>query len=216
MAISILTDPKGLYAEAFRTIKTNIKYSLSNKNKKVLLITSSEAGEGKSTIASNLALSLSQDNKKVVLIDCDLRKPTLNKHFSISGMEGLTEAIIGEKSIEKVTKKINNYLDVIPSGHVPPNPAELLASDEMDKIINELRGKYDYVIIDTSPICLVADAQILSTKSDGVIFVLRNKKTKKDNLCKAKKLVEQVGGNVIGMILNRKEQRKGKYYYYYD
>ena len=110
MSISILTDPKGLYAEAFRTIKTNIKYSLSNKNKKVLLITSSEAGEGKSTIASNLALSLSQDNKKVVIIDCDLRNPSLHKKFNVSNEVGLTDVLVGTSELNKVMKNIDDNL----------------------------------------------------------------------------------------------------------
>lgn len=209
---NILGEPKGIYAEAFRAIKTNIKYSLTNKNKKVILITSSETGEGKTTISSNLALSLSQDNKKVAILDCDLRKPALHKFFMVSGMEGLTEAVIGERKIDEVKVRINDNLDFIPSGHIPPNPCELLASDEMDNILNILKEKYDYVIIDTSPIVLVSDAQILSAKSDGVILILRNKKTKRDNLYKAKKLVQQVGGNVTGMILNRKEQKTAYYY----
>ncbi len=212
MTPNILKVPKGAFAESFRTIKTNLKYSLSNKNKKVILITSTESGEGKTTISSSLALSLSQDNKKIVILDCDLRKPALHKQFLVSGSEGLTEAIIGEKTIDKVKVKINENLDFIPVGHIPPNPSELLGSDEMDNIIKMLREKYDYIIIDTSPIVLVSDAQILATKSDGVIFIVRNKKTKKDNLLKAKKLVEQVGGNVIGMILNRKDYKKGYYY----
>ena len=213
---NILDDPKSLYAEAFRTIKTNIKYALSNKNKKVILITSSQLEEGKSTISSNLALSLSQDSKKVILVDCELRRPTLHKHFRVSGMDGLTEAIIGEESIDKVKTRVNEYLDIIPSGHVPPNPVELLSSDGMDKIIKVLREEYDYVIIDTNPIGLVSDAQILSAKSDGVILVLRNKKTKKDELYNSKKLVEQVGGNLIGMILNRKEESRKLNYNYYN
>ena len=131
---SILDDPKSYYAEAFRTIKTNIKYSSADKHKKVLLVTSTEAGEGKSTISSNLALSLSQDNKKVIIIDGDLRKPSVHKQFRISGSVGLTELLIGEEALEKIKHKINPYLDAIASGHIPPNPAELLASEEMEKV----------------------------------------------------------------------------------
>ena len=179
---SILDDPKSYYAEAFRTIKTNIKYSSADKHKKVLLVTSTEAGEGKSTISSNLALSLSQDNKKVIIIDGDLRKPSVHKQFRISGSVGLTELLIGEEALEKIKHKINPYLDAIASGHIPPNPAELLASEEMEKVIEKLREEYDYVIIDTNPIGLVADAQILSSKVDGVILVARYEKTKKENL----------------------------------
>ena len=212
---SILDDPKSYYAEAFRTIKTNIKYSSADKHKKVLLVTSTEAGEGKSTISSNLALSLSQDNKKVIIIDGDLRKPSVHKQFRISGSVGLTELLIGEQSLENIKHKINPYLDAITSGHIPPNPAELLASEEMEKLINKLREDYDYVIIDTNPIGLVADAQILSSKVDGVILVARYEKTKKENLLSCKKMIDQVGGNTIGVVLNGIDEKRGKYYYYY-
>ncbi|MBS6601229.1 MAG: CpsD/CapB family tyrosine-protein kinase [Clostridium sp.] len=212
---SILDDPKSYYAEAFRTIKTNIKYSSADKHKKVLLVTSTEAGEGKSTISSNLALSLSQDNKKVIIIDGDLRKPSVHKQFRISGSVGLTELLIGEEALEKIKHKINPYLDAIASGHIPPNPAELLASEEMEKVIEKLREEYDYVIIDTNPIGLVADAQILSSKVDGVILVARYEKTKKENLLSCKKMIDQVGGNTIGVVLNGIDEKRGKYYYYY-
>lgn len=184
---SILDDPKSYYAEAFRTIKTNIKYSSADKHKKVLLVTSTEAGEGKSTISSNLALSLSQDNKKVIIIDGDLRKPSVHKQFRISGSVGLTELLIGEQSLENIKNKINPYLDAITSGHIPPNPAELLASEEMEKLIN----KY------------------------GVILVVRYEKTKKENLLSCKKMIDQVGGNTIGVVLNGIDEKRGKYYYYY-
>ncbi|MDY4077640.1 MAG: CpsD/CapB family tyrosine-protein kinase [Clostridium sp.] len=212
---SILDDPKSYYAEAFRTIKTNIKYSSADKHKKVILVTSTEAGEGKSTISSNLALSLSQDNKKVVIVDGDLRKPSVHKQFRISGSIGLTEVLIGEQSLNSVKYKINPYLDAITSGHIPPNPAELLASDEMEKLIKNLKEEYDYVIIDTNPIGLVADAQILSSKVDGVILVARYEKTKKENLLNCKKMIDQVGGNTIGVVLNGIDEKRGKYYYYY-
>ena len=212
---SILDDPKSYYAEAFRTIKTNIKYSSADKHKKVILVTSTEAGEGKSTISSNLALSLSQDNKKVIIVDGDLRKPSVHKQFRISGSIGLTEVLIGEQSLDSVKYKINPYLDAITSGHIPPNPAELLASEEMEKIIKNLKEEYDYIIIDTNPIGLVADAQILSSKVDGVILVARYEKTKKENLLNCKKMVDQVGGNIIGVVLNGIDEKRGKYYYYY-
>lgn len=212
---SILDDPKSYYAEAFRTIKTNIKYSSADKHRKVILVTSTEAGEGKSTISSNLALSLSQDNKKIVIVDGDLRKPSIHKQFRISGSVGLTEVLIGEQSLSSVKYKINPYLDAITSGHIPPNPAELLASEEMEKLIKNLKEEYDYVIIDTNPIGLVADAQILSSKVDGVILVARYEKTKKESLLNCKKMIDQVGGNTIGVVLNGIDEKKGKYYYYY-
>ena len=158
---------------------------------------------------------MSQDNKKVIIIDGDLRKPSVHKQFRISGSVGLTELLIGEEALEKIKHKINPYLDAIASGHIPPNPAELLASEEMEKVIEKLREEYDYVIIDTNPIGLVADAQILSSKVDGVILVARYEKTKKENLLSCKKMIDQVGGNTIGVVLNGIDEKRGKYYYYY-
>lgn len=214
--VNILNNPKSLYAEAIRTIKTNIKYSSADRNKKIILVTSSEAGEGKSTIAANLALSLSQDGKRVILIDGDLRRPSVHKKFRISALEGLTEVLIGEKDLEKAKVKIDNNLDVIPLGHIPPNPAELLASDKMEQILSTLREEYDYIIIDTNPLGIVADSQILSSKVDGVVLVAKYESTKKDNLITCKKLIDQVGGKIIGVVINRVKVKGNKYYYYYN
>lgn len=212
---NILKNPKSSYAEAFRTIKTNIKYSSADKDKKVILITSTQPSEGKSTVAVNLGMSLSLDNKRVIIIDADLRKPTVHKKFEVSGMTGLTDVLVGEVELGKAVLKINETLDVLVAGHIPPNPAELLASKGMEKLIETLRQVYDYVIIDGNPICMIADSQIISSKVDGVILVARYEHTKKEDLLNAKKLVEQVSGQVIGVVLNRVNDRSKKYYYYY-
>lgn len=212
---NVLKNSISSYAESFRTIKTNIKYSSADKDKKVILITSTQPGEGKSTVAANLAISLSQDGKNVVLIDADLRKPTVHKRFKISGVNGLTNVIINETDLDDAICKINDNFSVIPAGQIPPNPAELLASKEMEKLIQELREKYDYVIIDGNPICVIADSQILASKVDGVILIARYESTKKEELLSAKKMVEQVDGKVIGVVLNRVKEKGKKYYYYY-
>lgn len=213
---NILSDPKSLYAEAIRTIKTNIKYSSTDKNKKIILITSSEEGEGKSTISANLALSLAQDNKKVILLDGDLRRPSIHKQFRISGQVGLTEVLIGEKALKEVKQKVEGNLDVVVSGHIPPNPAELIGSEKMEQILHNLKEEYDYIIIDTNPLGVVADSQILSSKVDGVILVARYESSKKENLVACKKLIDQVGGKIIGVIINRIKIKGDKYYYYYN
>ena len=212
---NILKNPKVAYAEAFRTVKTNIRYSSADKDKKVFLVTSTQPGEGKSTVAVNLAMSLSLDNKKVIIIDADLRKPTVHKRLQISGTTGLTDVLVGEAELDNTIIKVNEYLNVLVAGQIPPNPAELLASKGMEKLINKFREEYDYVILDGNPICVIADSQILASKVDGVILIARHEYTKKDELVNAKKLVEQVGGNVIGVILNRVRDKSRKYYYYY-
>lgn len=208
-------EPRSSYAESFRSIKTNIKYSAFGKDKKVILITSANPGEGKSTTASNLALTLSMDNKKVILLDCDLRRPTIHKSFNISGVVGLSELIIEEKELGEVITKYSDNLDIIPAGNIPPNPAELLASEQMQNVLDELRLMYDYIIIDTTPLGGVADAQILTSKTDGTILVARQSKTKKDKLANCKKMIEQVNGKIIGVIINRVNQNGKDYYYYY-
>lgn len=212
---NILNNPKSAYAEAFRTIKTNIKYSSADKDKKVILVTSTQPGEGKSTVSVDLGTSLSQDNKKVIVVDADLRKPTVHKRFEVSGMCGLTDVLVGEVPLEKAVIQINESLNVLVAGQIPPNPAELLASKGMEKLLEQLKQQYDYIILDGNPICLIADSQILASKADGVILVARCEKTKKEELVNAKKLVEQVDGQVIGVVLNRVKDRSKKYYYYY-
>lgn len=213
--LNILENPKSICAEAFRTIKTNIKYSSADKDKSVLLVTSTQPGEGKSTVAVNLGISLSQDNKKVLVIDADLRKPTIHKKFKVSGMNGLTNVLVGDITLEEAIINMNEYLDVLVAGHLPPNPAELLASKGMEKLLNDLRKMYDYVIIDGNPICIIADSQILATRVDGVVLVARYEKTKKEELLNAKQLIDQVNGQVVGVVLNRVKDREKRYYYYY-
>lgn len=212
--LEINENPRGMYAESFRTIKTNIKYSSADKAKKVILITSSWIGEGKSTVATNLAVSLSQDKKKVLIVDCDLRKPSIHKKFRISRGDGLTEILIGEIDLGEAIYKYDDYLDILTAGTTPPNPAELLSSDAMDELFNKVKGMYDYVIVDTTPLGVVADSQILSSKVDGVILVAFYEKTKKEKLVQCKKLIDQVGGNIIGAIINNVKITKDSYYYY--
>lgn len=212
---NIKLNPKSLYAEAFRSIKTNIKYSSVDKDKKIILITSSEPGEGKSTTAVNLAITLSQDNKTVLIMDCDLRKPTIHKQFKISASGGLTDLLISEVSLTDAIYSKDKYLDVLAAGTIPPNPAELLASDEMQGFLSELKRIYDYVVIDTTPLGVVADSQILTSKVDGVILVVKHGKTKKDKLVNCKKIIDQVGGKLIGVVINRVKDKNENYNYYY-
>lgn len=212
--VDIEKETRSIYAEAFRTIKTNIKYSFADKNKKVFLITSSEAGEGKSTVATNLAISFSQENKKVLLIDCDLRRPTIHRQFKVSGIMGLTEVLIGEKKLSKAIKSHNEYLDIISSGNIPPNPAELLSSDAMTELLEDVKDKYDYIILDSTPLGVVADAQILLGKVDGTVLVVRANKTKREKLINCKEIIDQVKGKIIGVVLNRVDDKSEQYYYY--
>lgn len=207
--------PKSISAEAYRTLRTNIKYSSFDKEIKSIVITSSEPGEGKSTTAGNVALSFAQSNQKTIMIDCDLRKPSLHRKFKISNMIGLSDVLIGKENITDAIHEYCENLDVLPSGKLPPNPSEMLGSRAMERLLGELKSKYDMIILDTAPLQAVTDAQILSTKVDGTILVVRAEKTKKDSVTQAKALLDQVNANIIGTVLNGVDNMAKKYYYYY-
>ncbi|MGL4109668.1 CpsD/CapB family tyrosine-protein kinase [Clostridium sp. LP20] len=207
--------PKSIGAEAYRTLRTNIQYSSFDKEIRTIVITSSEPGEGKSTTAGNVALSFAQAAKRTIMIDCDLRKPSLHRKFKISNMIGLSDILIGKEKLEDVVHEYNEYLDILPSGKLPPNPSEMLGSKTMGRLIEALKDRYDIIILDTAPLQAVTDAQILSTKADGTILVVRAEKTKKESVLQAKGLLDKVGANVIGTVLNGVENSRKKYYYYY-
>ncbi|GAA0070288.1 CpsD/CapB family tyrosine-protein kinase [Clostridium sardiniense] len=207
--------PKSIPAESYRVLRTNIQYSSIDKKIKRMLVTSSEPGEGKSTTTGNLALTFSQDEKRVLLIDCDLRKPSIHKKFRISNNIGLSDVILDNSKLDKALIKRNDYLDILPAGKVPPNPSELLGSKALEDLLDELGKKYDVIILDTPPVHAVTDAQILSTKVDGVILVVRAERTKKESVISAKAALDKVNANILGTVLNGGESSKGKYYYYY-
>lgn len=207
--------PKSISAESYRTLRTNIQYSSFDKEIRTIVVTSSEPGEGKSTVAGNLALSFAQSDKSTIIIDCDLRKPSLHKKFRISNMAGLSDILIGRKSLVEAVNQYNENMHIITSGKIPPNPAEMLGSKAMERLIAELKEIYDVIILDSAPLQAVTDAQILSAKSDGTILVVRAEKTKRDSVASAKELLDKVNANVLGVVLNVTENRRGKYYYYY-
>ena len=208
-------EPKSIVAEAYRTLRTNIQYSSFDKEIRSIVVTSSEPGEGKSTVTGNLALSFAQDEKSVILIDCDLRRPTVHKNFKLSNEAGLSEVIVGKAKLEDAIQPYNENLHVITSGKIPPNPAEMLSSNVMTNLIKALKEKYDMVILDSAPLQAVTDAQILSTKVDGTVFVVRAERTKTDSVKESKSLLDQVGANIVGTVLHATTATKGKYYYYY-
>ncbi|WP_040194957.1 CpsD/CapB family tyrosine-protein kinase [Clostridium culturomicium] len=208
-------EPKSIAAESYRTLRTNIQYSSFDEDYKVIVITSSEPGEGKSITAGNLALSLAQGDKKVILIDCDLRKPSIHKKFKLSNTLGLSDVIVEKESVTNVGYKYNKNLTVLTSGKIPPNPAEMLGSKAMTALLDALKKVFDYVIIDTPPVQAVTDAQILSAKADGTILVVRAEKTKKDSVHNSVGLLKKVNANIIGTVLNGLEASNNNYYYYY-
>lgn len=207
--------PKSISAESYRTLRTNIQYSSFDKEIKIIVVTSSEPGEGKSTTAGNLAFTFAQAEKKTIIIDCDLRKPSLHKKFRISNLSGLSDVLIGKSTVNESVYKYTNNLDVLTSGKLPPNPSEMLGSKVMESLLTALRERYDIIILDSAPLQAVTDAQILSTKADGTVLVVRAEKTKRDSVVQAKALLDKVGANILGVVLNGIENSRRKYYYYY-
>ncbi|OVE67776.1 capsular biosynthesis protein [Clostridium diolis] len=207
--------PKSIVSEAYRTLRTNIQYSSFDKTIKTIVITSAEAAEGKSTVSGNLALSFAQNEKRVIIVDCDLRKPSVHKNFKLSNLSGLSEVLIGKEDLDKVIQNRNENLDILTSGKIPPNPSEMLSSTAMTNLIQKLGEKYDIVILDSAPLQAVTDAQILSTKADGTILVVRAQRTSRESVIDAKNLLTKVGANILGTVLHAVENTRGKYYYYY-
>ena len=215
--------PDSVPSEAFRALRTRILFSRVNKETlKTILITSSAPQEGKSTIAINLAGSFALSNKKTLLLDCDLRKPSMHKVFNTERVPGLIDFLTGNASKEEVikTSDIKN-LYAIPSGTIPPNPAEMLDSKEMRKFLIELRDEYDLVIIDSPPIVAVADAEILSSMVDGTLLVVSSETTEVELMRRSVELIRRENTQFLGTVLNNFSYKGGygsyyKYYYYYS
>lgn len=209
-------QPKSIEAESYRILRTNIMYSSFDKEIKRILVTSAEPGEGKSITSGNLALAFAHDEKKVILIDCDLRRPSLYKKFRISNNRGLSDVIIDRDKLNKCIQKRTEYLDILTAGKIPPNPSEMLGSKAMTGLLDELSNIYDVIILDSPPVLAVTDAQILSTKTDGTILVVRGEKTKKDTVLAAKGVLNKVNANILGTVLNGGSKNKDSYYYHYE
>lgn len=212
-----LTRPSSVIAEQFRTIRTNIQFSMVDKNLKTLVITSAGPGAGKSTISANLAVTFAMQGKKVLIVDADMRKPTVHKTFRLPNRDGLT-TLLTERNIE--IKDIVHRLDteglfIITSGVIPPNPSELLASNRMNQLIIEFEELFDLIIFDMPPVIAVTDAQVMASKADGTIFVVNKDGADKEMVTKSKNLLEKVKANIIGVVFNRVELKGDNYYYYY-
>lgn len=206
--------PKSIDAEAYRSLRSNIEYSSFDDEYRAIVVTSSVPGEGKSTTSGNLALSLAQSGNKVLLVDCDMRKPSIHKKFKISNMSGTAELLLRKESFEDVANCYNENLTIITAGKIPPNPSEMLSSRAMTAFIKEMKKEFKYIILDTPPLQAVTDAQVLSTKVDGVLLVVRAGSTKRDAVLNSIDLIKKVQGKVIGTVLNGVENKKNSYYYY--
>lgn len=209
-------QPKSAVAEAYRTLRTSISFLAAQRGLKVLMITSPAAGEGKTTTAANLALVLADAGKRVVLVSADLRKPRIHRFFGLQNEIGLSSVLAEEiQPWEAILDPGVENLRVLLSGPVPSRPAELLQSDQMGEILAGLREVADYVIIDTAPMLLVADALALGPLVDGVLFVADSENTSRSAVAHSREQLEQVGAVLIGSVLNNFDPAKARAYRHY-
>ena len=209
-----LHNPKSPIAEAYRTLRTNIQFSNVDGELKILCVTSSGPGEGKTTTSINLAETFAQAGKRVLIIDGDLRRPRVHKVFKVSNNKGLTNVLAGQYSIDDVTHIIGTDVIVMTSGPIPPNPSELLGSQKMKDLVEQLKQRYDVIIIDAPPVGIVTDAAILSTIVDGTILVIASGKTEIEEAKRAKQLLENVGARILGVVMTMIPVSKKGYYGY--
>ncbi len=199
--------------EAYKALRTNVIFTLLQKGCKKIIVASSFEAEGKSTNCLNLAITFAQNGSKVLLIDCDLRRPNQGNLLNMKTKEGLSDLLVGLASIESVINKTKyENLDVIFAGSMSPNPAELLGSEAMEKLIEDLSEKYDYILLDTPPVNVVADSIILSRLADGVLLVVRQGVTEKDGVSDAVSRLKLANAKILGFILNGRTTKKSSYY----
>ena len=211
--------------ESYKSIRTNLSFALSTVEKKTFVVSSANPGEGKSTTSANIAIAIAQSGSHVLLIDADMRKSVQHKIFELVNKKGLSTAVSKMHTPDEcIQKNVMENLDVMTAGPIPPNPSELLASDTMEQMLNELSEKYDAILIDTPPVNVVTDAMELAKSVSGIVLVVRYGRTTDEDVDNVFKRVELANMNLLGFILNGVKSKhagyyskhgKGKYYGYY-
>jgi capsular exopolysaccharide synthesis family protein len=209
-------NPKSPISEQYRTIRTNIQFASADSELRSFMVTSASPEEGKSTTAANLAIVFAQQGKRVLLVDSDLRKPTMHYTFRVTNTVGLTNVLTRQASlVEAVQATDVEKLDLLSSGPIPPNPAELLSSRMMEQMLAEAYKQYDLVIFDSPPVLAVTDAQVLANQCQGTVLVVKSGVTELENALKAKELLQAAKAKLLGAVLNNKALKSSSYYYYY-
>lgn len=218
----INVNPKSIFSEAIKTIRTNLAFSNIDKEMKVILTTSPQSGDGKSFITANLAVAYAQEGKKVLVVDCDLRKGRQHEIFEVMNLTsgGYSNLILNYKEDIKLDKYIvgttNKNIDLLPTGPTPPNPVELLVSENNKKLMKQLREKYDIILLDCPPVLGLSDTMIMTKYSDANVIVVSSRRTKIESLDKAKKVFAQANAKITGVIINRASVKDNSYYSYYS
>ena len=214
-ALAMVTDARSPIAESYRHLRTSLLLSSAGQPPRTILVTSSQPSEGKTTTAINTAFMLAQTGAEVLIIDCDLRRPRLHSHFGAPNTRGLTNWLSGETEIESLLQTYGPQpnLKFLTSGPVPPNPAELLGSDEMRKLLGVLSERFSHVVVDSPPAISFTDASILSTMVDGVVLVVHGGRSSRAVVRRAKQQLLDVGAHIFGVVLNNVKMETQDYYY---
>jgi len=196
-------DATSVNSEGYRTIRANLQFVSVDDPLRAIVVTSAEQADGKSTLACNLAIALAQSGKSVCLVEADLRRPRIAEYFDIDGSIGLTDVLAGQRTLDDVIQPWGRgLLSVLPPGSIPPNPSELLGSHQLQTVLDDLKARFDVIILNSSPLLAVSDAAILAAQADGAILVVRHGKTSKDDVLRAVAGLEQVNARLLGTVLN--------------
>jgi capsular exopolysaccharide synthesis family protein len=213
----VFEGPDSPHAEAYRVLRTNILFSLKDPKLNTITIVSAGAGEGKSTTIFNLATIFAQNGSRVLVVDSDLRRPSLHKILKVSNSMGLTNVLMKQNTLEEVIQTTNlASLDFLPSGKLPSSSMGVLSSAQMKELIRDLKRRYDYVFFDSPPIMGVSDASILASEVDSVLQVIQYRRYPQPLTIRAKQMIEKVGGNLLGIVLNNINMASDENYYYYS
>ena len=203
--------------EAYKTLRTNIRFFLRDNKCRKICITSGASGEGKSITLLNLAISIGQTGQKVLLIDADMRRPALSRLLVEKAAPGLSNVLGGLVTAkEAIRKEMFLNLDILFSGDIPPNPSELLSSDILQNLIEEMSEEYDYILVDTPPVNVVSDACLVANQLDGVLLLVRKDQSRKDQIRQSVKNLQLTGARLLGFVLNGVDTGKDINYSYYD
>lgn len=215
--IVVFKESKTVIAEQFRALRTNMQFLLADEEEKIILLTSSMSGEGKSFVALNLAVTLALSGEKVALLELDLRKPKISEALDLKNNKGFTQYVIGQASLDDIIQPsgVVGSLNIVPSGAIPPNPSELLLSPRVKELFETLKKEYDYIVVDSAPVGLVTDAQLLGRHADTVLYVSRINYTYKEQLRSADELLRTGKMQKMSLVINDVKTKGGVYGYGY-
>jgi capsular exopolysaccharide synthesis family protein len=200
--LTVRVEPRGAKAEAYRALRTSIQFVGTGRPAHVIGVSSAMPGEGKTTTSANLAVAFAETGARVALVDADLRRPRIAAVMGLEGAVGLSDVLVGRADLDDVAQPWGGLpLDVVPAGRIPPNSSELLGSTSMDALLDHLRGRYDYVVLDAPPLLPVTDAAVLSRLTDGTLVVAATARTRKTQLADAVGTLHQIGSRVLGVVL---------------